>query len=62
MASDSQKRASRKYTDRLRSEGKLKTFRLDFYEGDLDLYEYVKAQPNTSGFIRSLIRKHMESN
>lgn len=59
---DSQKKANRKYIDRMRREGKLKTIQVDFREGDLDVYEYAKAQENTSGFIRALIRKHMENN
>ena len=56
MATDAQKRASAKYRrEKVRQVG------ISFYPAEADLYEWVKAQPNMSGYIKGLIRDDMET-
>lgn len=54
MVTEAQKRATAKY----RKE-KMKRIELRFSPREMDLYEYVKAQDNTAGYIKELIRKDM---
>lgn len=55
--SDSMKRAINKY-----NKEKTKNVTIRFMPADMDIYEYLKSQPNQAGLIKSLLRKHMEEN
>lgn len=54
-ASEAQKRANAKYR-----KNNVRQVVTRFYPADADLYEFVKAQPDMSGYIKSLIRADME--
>ena len=54
MASEAQKKASKKY----RYKGKRLT--IDFYPSEADLIKQVEKQPNKQGYIKALIRADME--
>lgn len=54
-ASEAQKRANAKYR-----KNNVKQVITRFYPADADLYEFVKSQPDMSGYIKSLIRADME--
>lgn len=54
---DAQARALKKY----RAE-KVKQLAVSFYPKDADLWEWVQAQPNKTGYIRELIRADMVRN
>lgn len=53
--SEAQKRATAKY----RKE-KMKQVVINFSPNEMELYDYIKAQPNMSGFLKSLVRDAME--
>ena len=53
--SDAQKRASAKYRKR-----NVKTVAINFYPSEADLYSYLTAQKNRSGYIKDLIKQDME--
>lgn len=55
MPSEAQKRATAKY-----QKEKMKQLAIRFSPNEMDLYEFAKSQPNTSGFVKSLIRAAME--
>lgn len=55
MASDAQKRANAKY----RRE-KMRQIVVCFYPADMDLYDWVKSQPNITAYVKGLIRADME--
>ena len=55
--SDAQKRALEKY----RKE-KVKQITIRFYPAEMDVYEWVKSQPNVAGYLKSLARDDMENN
>ena len=52
---DAQKRASAKY----RRE-KMKQIVISFSPNEMDVYDFLKQQPNMSGFIKQLAREAME--
>ena len=54
MASDAQKKASKKYKE------KLKRITIDFYPADAELWEHIQKQPQKQTYIRNLIRADME--
>ena len=56
MVSEAQKRASAKY----RKE-KMKQLSISFSPNEMDLYEFLKSQENTSGFIKQLVRDAMQA-
>ena len=51
---EAEKKAKKKYRD------KGKRLTVDFYPSEADLIEYIESQPNKQGFIKGLIRAHME--
>lgn len=53
--SEAQKRAVAKY----RKE-KMKQLVISFSPNEMELYEYIRAQPNMSGFLKSLALDAME--
>lgn len=58
MASEAQRKAVKKFKEKYKE--KVKRITVDFYPPDADLWEYIQAQPNKQGYIKSLIRKDME--
>lgn len=57
MVTEAQKRASEKYRKK-----NVKQLSVRFFPADMALYEHAKAQPNTMGYIKRLIREDMERN
>ena len=57
MATEAQKRAREKYN---KETYKFTTFKLN-KTTEADLIEHLEAQPNKQGYIRSLIKKDMNS-
>lgn len=55
METEAQKNATKKY----RRE-KMKGLSIRFSERELDLLDFVKAKPNTAGYVKGLIRQAME--
>lgn len=53
--SDARKRANAKY-----AREKVRQVGLKFYPAEADIYEWVKAQDNVQGYVKSLIRTDME--
>ena len=62
MASEAQRRAAKRHQEKLKAEGKLKYIQIEFYENDMDIYEYVQSHKPTRTFIKQIIREHMENN
>ena len=56
MVSESQKRATAKY-----QKEKTRSVTIRFLPSDMDLYEFLKSQPNQAGYIKELIRRDMQS-
>lgn len=54
--SDAQKRANAKY-----NREKMVSRSLRFSPNEKDILDYLDAQPNKAGFIKQLIREHMEA-
>lgn len=54
MASDAQKKASKKYKE------KLKRITIDFYPADAELWEHIQKQPKKQTYIKDLIRADIE--
>ena len=57
MVSDSQKRANERYRKK-----SVKQLIIRFYpnESDESMYQWLKSQPNTTGYIKELIAADME--
>ena len=55
MASDAQKKASKKYKE------KLKRITVDFYPADAELWEHIQNQPKKQTYIKDLIRADVAS-
>ena len=55
MVSESQKRATAKY-----QKEKTKSVSIRFLPSDMELFYWLKSQPNQAGYIKELIRKDME--
>ena len=55
MVTEAQKRASERYRKK-----SVKQLSVRFFPADMELYEHAKAQPNTMGYIKRLIREDME--
>lgn len=55
--SEARRRANAKYTKE-----NVKQVGVKFYPAETDLYEWVKAQENTQGYIKQLISEDMERN
>ncbi len=53
--SEARRRANAKY-----ARENVKQVGVKFYPAETDLYEWVKAQGNTQGYIKGLIRADME--
>lgn len=56
MPSDAQKRAAAKY-----HREKMKQLGVRFSPNEMELFDYVKSQPNTAGFVKQLLREDMMS-
>ncbi len=56
MTSEAQKRASANYKKR-----STKQTVVTFYPADMDLYEWLCAQPKRAAYIRELIRKDKQA-
>lgn len=54
MASDAQKKASKKYKE------KLKRITVDFYPADAELWEHIQKQAKKQTYIKDLIRADIE--
>ena len=61
MASEAQRRANRKYRERILAEGTLKRVPLEFYPSEADLYNWVKDHKPTATYIKDLIRADMDA-
>lgn len=57
MVRESQKRARDKY-----NKEKSSTFTVRFYPSDSDVWNHLQSQDNKAGFVKELIRQHMENN
>lgn len=57
MVSDSQRRANERYRKK-----SVKQLIIRFYPGDTDesMYQWLKSQPNTTGYIKKLIADDMK--
>lgn len=53
--SEALKNAQKRY-----KKANVKTVTVQFYPKDMELFEFVHTQPNKAGFIKELIREHME--
>ena len=53
MATEAQKKAKAEYRK------KCKAVCVEFSQQEMDLYEYVASKGNKQGFIKELIRNHM---
>ena len=62
MKSEAQHRAQKRHYEKLKKDGKLKYIQIEFYESDMDIYEYVQSHKPTRTFIKQIIREHMENN
>ena len=51
--SEAQKRANAKYRKKMRQ------VTIRFSPNEMDLYDYIKTQPNVAGYIKELIRNDM---
>lgn len=54
MASDAQKKASKKYKE------KLKRITIDFYPADAEVWEHIQKQAKKQTYIKDLIRADIE--
>ena len=54
MASDAQKKASKKYKE------KLKRITIDFYPADAEVWEHIQKQAKKQTYIKALIRADIE--
>lgn len=61
MTSEAQKRANRKYRQRIMAEGKLKRILLEFYPSEGELYEWAKANKPTATYLKRLIKEDMDA-
>ena len=55
MTSDAQKRATAKY-----QKNSTKQISLRFFPAEMYLYDFVRSQDNTAGYLKNLIREDME--
>ena len=55
MPSEAQKRATAKY-----QKEKMKQIAVRFSPNEMDVYDYIKSQPNIAGYIKQLVREDME--
>lgn len=53
--------AQKRYMQKVRKEGKLKTFSLSFTQKDMRLLEHVKAQGNATKYIKRLIERDIDN-
>lgn len=53
--------SKRKYDSKYRSE-KTKQLVIRFFPTDMEVMEYAKSQPNTTQYVKDLIRADMEKN
>lgn len=54
MASDAQRKAIKKYRE------KLNKFRVDFSPAEQELWNHLQSQPNKQGYLKNLIREDMK--
>lgn len=54
MATEAQKKANKKYRE------KVNRTTIDFYPSEDELWDHLNFQPNKQGYIKSLIRADME--
>ena len=54
MASDAQKKANKKYRE------KMNRITIDFSPAELELWEHIQSQPKKQTYIKDLIRADME--
>ena len=54
MASDAQKKANKKYRE------KMNRITVDFSPAELELWEHIQSQPKKQTYIKDLIRADME--
>lgn len=60
MTTEAQKAAKKRYKERIKAEGKYKSLLIEFYQSDMDIYEYLNTKKPTATYIKDLIRKDME--
>lgn len=58
MASESQRKAVKKYKEKYNKE-KLKRITVDFYPAEAELWEHLQQQPKKQTYIKDLIRADM---
>lgn len=56
MATDAQRRALNSYRKKA-----TRQIVMRFYPGEEEMYEFVKAQPNATAYLKSLVRADMDS-
>lgn len=54
MATDAQRKAIKKYKE------KVKRIQLEFSPAESDLWEHIQNQPNKQGYIKALIRADLD--
>ena len=59
MVSEAQKRASKKYREKMIESGKMKRVLIDFYQLDIELYEWLQEHKPVATYIKQLIREDM---
>ena len=60
MASEAQRRASRKYRKRMWDSGKIKRIAVEFGKSEIELYEWVQEHKPVATYIKQLIREDMK--
>lgn len=61
MSSEAQRQANKRYRERLKNEGRVKSLCLTFYPGDLDVYNWLQEHKPVATYIKELIRKDMSN-
>lgn len=56
MPSEAQKRATMKY-----QKEKTKQIAIRFSPAEMEIYDFIKSQPNIAGYIKQLVRVDMKS-
>lgn len=61
MSTKAQNEANKRYRKKMREEGKFKSIVLEFYQSDLELYDWLQEHKPMATYIKELIRKDMSN-